>query len=147
MLKGGFRGANPSSSRPNSGASSRHGKRVKLRTKESRLHDLISQSHKIIRDIETEKRELLKVQHLVMDGDQRLEELRKIFGGYKTHGSSINSGEPPNADKREDEGFLVRVIQALESRLHKSKVQLGTKSAAAATLKGEINEKRFIKQI
>jgi hypothetical protein len=144
--KGGFRGANPSSSRPNSGASSRHGKRVKLRTKESRLHDLISQSHKIIRDIETEKRELLKVQHLVMDGDQRLEELRKIFGGYKTHGSSINSGEPPNADKREDEGFLVRVIQALESRLHKSKVQLGTKSAAAATLKGEINEKRFIKQ-
>jgi hypothetical protein len=121
-------------------------KKVKLKTKEQRLRHLIAQTHKIIRDIETEKRELLKVQHQVMDADLRLEELTGIFGGYRYKGSTINSGEPPNADKYEDEGFLFRAIRALESRLHTLRTHLGNSKSTAESLKKDINEKRFAKQ-
>ena len=110
-----------------------------------RLEELIKQSHKTIRDIETAKRELLKVQHEVMEQDEKLENLNRIYGGYKTNRSQINNGEPPESDKREDAGFLVKAIRALESRLHKSRVQIGKAKHRAEVLKNNINSKRYAK--
>jgi seryl-tRNA synthetase len=111
-----------------------------------RLEDLIKQSHKTIRDIETAKRELLKVQHQVMEVDEELETLNHIHGGYKTNRSQINNGEPPESDKREDTGFLIKAITALESRLHKSNIHVGKAKHRAEVLKQEINSKRYEKQ-
>lgn len=116
-----------------------------LKGQGDRLEELIKQSHKTIRDIETAKRELLKVQHEVMEQDEKLENLNRIYGGYKTNRSQINNGEPPESDKREDTGFLVKAIRALESRLHKSKVQIGKAKHRAEVLKDDIDSKRHEK--
>ena len=116
-----------------------------LKGQGDRLEELIKQSHKTIRDIETAKRELLKVQHEVMEQDEKLENLNRIYGGYKTNRSQINNGEPPESDKREDTGFLVKAIRALESRLHKSKVQIGKAKHRAEVLKDVIDSKRHEK--
>ena len=93
-----------------------------------RLEELIKQSHKTIRDIETAKRELLKVQHEVMEQDEKLENLNRIYGGYKTNRSQINNGEPPESDKREDAGFLVKAIRALEAACTNREYRLGKPS-------------------
>ena len=110
-----------------------------------RLEELIKQSHKTIRDIETAKRDLLKVQREVMEQDEKLESLNRIYGGYKTNRSQINNGEPPESDKREDTGFLVKAIRALESRLHKSRIQIGKAKHRAEVLKNDINSRRHAK--
>ena len=80
-----------------------------------------------------------------MEQDEKLENLNRIYGGYKTNRSQINNGEPPESDKREDAGFLVKAIRALESRLHKSRVQIGKAKHRAEVLKNDINSKEACK--
>ena len=50
-----------------------------------------------------------------------------------------------NQTRGEDTGFLVKAIRALESRLHKSRIQIGKAKHRAEVLKNNINSKRYAK--